>query len=383
MLDLRRLRLLRELHERGTIAAVADALQFTPSAVSQQLAMLEREAGVPLLERAGPRRAADRPGARAGRPRRGAAGARRRSPRPTSPRPPARSPAAARIAAFQSVGAAAGAAGDARRWPRGAAAALRAGRGRARAGAAGAGAGRRRPRAGRRVAAPALATARRRRSAHELLRDPVRLVLPAGHPAARRHRDAVPLAELAGEAWTTGHPGSGWEEMTQRTCRELGGFEPDIRHRTNDATVSLALVAARAGRDAAARARRCRATIPGVALRDDRRGPARAARSSPPPAPPTPRARRRRRCSPRCARWRRGCRATESELPQAVADAAHRLQRARAVAELAPQPGHGDLDDVGAAGPLVAPDVAQERLARDRLVLAVAQVARARRTRAW
>src|ERR671925_1023489 len=53
MLDLRRLRLLRELNQRGTIAAVADAFQFTPSAVSQQLAMLEREAGVPLLERAG------------------------------------------------------------------------------------------------------------------------------------------------------------------------------------------------------------------------------------------------------------------------------------------------------------------------------------------
>src|SRR5215211_4068375 len=53
MLDLRRLRLLRELHERGTIAAVADALQFTPSAVSQQLAILEHEAGVRLLERAG------------------------------------------------------------------------------------------------------------------------------------------------------------------------------------------------------------------------------------------------------------------------------------------------------------------------------------------
>src|ERR671916_2886389 len=53
MLDLRRLRLLRELNERGTIAAVADALQYTPSAVSQQLAMLERETGVTLLERAG------------------------------------------------------------------------------------------------------------------------------------------------------------------------------------------------------------------------------------------------------------------------------------------------------------------------------------------
>ena len=53
MLDLRRLRLLHELSERGTIAAVADALQYTPSAVSQQLAILEREAGVKLLERAG------------------------------------------------------------------------------------------------------------------------------------------------------------------------------------------------------------------------------------------------------------------------------------------------------------------------------------------
>src|SRR5436309_6117118 len=53
MLDLRRMRLLRELNARGTIAAVADALQYTPSAISQQLAMLEREAGVPLLERAG------------------------------------------------------------------------------------------------------------------------------------------------------------------------------------------------------------------------------------------------------------------------------------------------------------------------------------------
>src|SRR3954453_11946499 len=53
MLDLRRLRLLRELDERGTIAAVADALQFTPSAVSQQLALLERETGVVLLEKAG------------------------------------------------------------------------------------------------------------------------------------------------------------------------------------------------------------------------------------------------------------------------------------------------------------------------------------------
>ncbi len=55
MLDVRRLRLLRELSLRGTIAAVAEALAYTPSAVSQQLSTLEREAGVPLLERTGRR----------------------------------------------------------------------------------------------------------------------------------------------------------------------------------------------------------------------------------------------------------------------------------------------------------------------------------------
>ena len=53
----------------------------------------------------------------------------------------------------------------------------------------------------------------------------------------------MPLAELADEPWATGHPAMGWEEMTQRICRELGGFEPDIRFRANDANVSLALVA--------------------------------------------------------------------------------------------------------------------------------------------
>jgi DNA-binding transcriptional LysR family regulator len=54
----------------------------------------------------------------------------------------------------------------------------------------------------------------------------------------------VPLAELAGAAWVTGHPEAGWDEVTRRACRELGGFDPDIRHRTNDAIISLALVAA-------------------------------------------------------------------------------------------------------------------------------------------
>jgi DNA-binding transcriptional LysR family regulator len=55
MLDLRRLRLLRELARRGTITAVAEALSYSPSAVSQQLAALEKETGVRLLEPAGRR----------------------------------------------------------------------------------------------------------------------------------------------------------------------------------------------------------------------------------------------------------------------------------------------------------------------------------------
>ncbi|MHB1342111.1 MAG: LysR family transcriptional regulator [Coriobacteriia bacterium] len=49
------MRLLREVASRGSIAAAAEALFLTPSAVSQQLAVLERETGVELLERVGRR----------------------------------------------------------------------------------------------------------------------------------------------------------------------------------------------------------------------------------------------------------------------------------------------------------------------------------------
>ena len=241
MLDLRRLRLLRELAARGTIAAVADALQFTPSAVSQQLAALEREAGVPLLERAGRgvrltdaalvlvdhaeallERAAEAEadlaaaaGTVAGR---------------------------GRIAGFQSV---------ALRLALPAMDALARDAPRLRCELV---------EAEPEQALPALALGDvdlvlgdewqhqpRRLPAgverHDLLCDPVDLVLPAGHPAAGPDRDVVPLAELAGAAWVTGPAGLGWDEMTRRTCRELGGFDPDIRHRTNDPTVSVALVA--------------------------------------------------------------------------------------------------------------------------------------------
>lgn len=55
MLDVRKLSLFCDLERLGAIAAVARARTYTPSAVSQQLAALEREAGLPLLERTGRR----------------------------------------------------------------------------------------------------------------------------------------------------------------------------------------------------------------------------------------------------------------------------------------------------------------------------------------
>src|SRR5919201_1353913 len=51
MLDVRRLRVLREVAARGSFSAAAEALSFTQSAVSQQVAALERETGTMLVER--------------------------------------------------------------------------------------------------------------------------------------------------------------------------------------------------------------------------------------------------------------------------------------------------------------------------------------------
>lgn len=53
MLDLRRLRVLRAVVATGSVTAAAAQLHLTPSAVSQAVSHLEREAGTPLLERAG------------------------------------------------------------------------------------------------------------------------------------------------------------------------------------------------------------------------------------------------------------------------------------------------------------------------------------------
>jgi DNA-binding transcriptional LysR family regulator len=241
MLELRRLRLLRELSERGTIAAVADALQFTPSAVSQQLAMLEREAGVPLLERAG--RGVRLTDAAIVLVEHAGALLERTALAEADLAAVAGTVAGrGRIAAFQSV---------ALRLALPAMEALARDAPRLRCELV---------EAEPEHALPALALGdvdvvlgdewqhQPVRMADGLARedlfdDPVRLVLPARHPAVRRHRAAVPLAELAGEAWVAGQERMAWPEMIERTCRERGGFQPDVRHRTDDATVAVALVA--------------------------------------------------------------------------------------------------------------------------------------------
>jgi molybdate transport repressor ModE-like protein len=51
MLDVRRMRILREVAARGSFSAAAEALSYTQSAVSQQIAALEREVGTKLVER--------------------------------------------------------------------------------------------------------------------------------------------------------------------------------------------------------------------------------------------------------------------------------------------------------------------------------------------
>ncbi|MBN1096653.1 hypothetical protein JKP76_11765 [Blastococcus sp. TML/C7B] len=74
-----------------------------------------------------------------------------------------------------------------------------------------------------------------------LLEEPLLLVLPAGHPFAAPG-GAVPLAALRDEVWASSAAGTGHHASVVGTCRELGGYEPDLRHRSNDADVQLELV---------------------------------------------------------------------------------------------------------------------------------------------
>ncbi len=252
MLGVWRLQLLREVARRGTIRAAAAAMSITPSAVSQQLRILEAEAGVPLLERQGRLvRLTD-------------AGEMlvRHADLITSAITAAESELAAtqheiagtlRVAAIPTA---------ARAIMPGAIASL----------------GRAHPRLRLMLrdletaeSLPALAAdevdlavvdeydeATRIREPGiellDLLTEPILVALPPGHPAGH---GPVPLAGLRDEAWIMDTEASGICRALVRACHREG-FEPHVRSNCRDYSVIIALVEAGLGV----------AMLPGLALRD-------------------------------------------------------------------------------------------------------------------
>jgi molybdate transport repressor ModE-like protein len=242
MLDVRRMRVLREVAARGSFSAAAEALSFTQSAVSQHVAALEREAGTQLVERR-------RGGVRlteAGRVLVGHADA-----------------ILARIeCAEEDLAALAG---------------LRGGRlrlmsfqsgGATLAPRAVAAFHERHPQvelsmleaepdeAGERLksgevdlalvydheSTPGLLTPEL--SLRHLLDDRYDAILPAGHELAGRAR--LKLTDLAGEQWVASTSLCGCRQITETVCREAG-FEPRVAFEADDTMAAQALVAAGVG----------------------------------------------------------------------------------------------------------------------------------------
>jgi len=239
VLDVRRLRLLRELAARRTVTAVAEALSYTPSAVSQQLAALERDAGVPLIERVGRGVQLTEAGRRLV-VHAEAVMARLEAAEADLARSSGDVSGRVRVASFQT-------AAHALVIP-----------------ALGALAGRHPElscelvQAEAEDALPALRLGdvdmvlaeeydhapRPRDPALEhrdLCRDALVFAVPAGHPAARK--DAIAFADLRGDAWAGGETGTAWNDMIERACRSIGGYEPDVRHNVDDVRLILSLVA--------------------------------------------------------------------------------------------------------------------------------------------
>ena len=241
MLDVRRLRLLRELAERRTVTAVAHALSYTPSAVSQQLAALERDAGVPLLERVGRGVQLTEAGHRL------VAHA---------------DVVLARLEAAEAdleivSGRVGGPAADRHlpdRRPR-AGAARPCGRSRSATPSCAARSSRPRPRTRCRRCGSATSTscwprstttrrasATRRSSTATCAATSWCSRSPTGHPAAAQ--TSIAFADLAGDEWAGGELDTAWHDMLVRACRSIGGFEPDVRHFVDDVQLILGLVAA-------------------------------------------------------------------------------------------------------------------------------------------
>lgn len=240
MLDLRRMRLLRELNARGTIGAVALALDYSPSAVSQQLALLEKEAGVPLLERVG-RNVRLTAAAQTLVAHTDVLLARMEEAESDLEATHEQITGTVRVAAIQSAGLyllAPALQGLRREHP-----ALRVEVTDAEP----------------ETSLPSLALGTLdmvladqypflprppddRLDLEPLLEEQFQIVIPADHPLAGGE-GPVALAALKGEPWAVGKDDSAYAELTIRACRALGGFEPDVRHHSNDLLMLLALVA--------------------------------------------------------------------------------------------------------------------------------------------
>jgi DNA-binding transcriptional LysR family regulator len=239
-MDVQRLRILRELADRGSVTAVAAALSYTPSAISQQLKALTDEVGLALTEPAGRGLRLTEAGlalvaeaehvlaalARAD----AAVEALRTAPR-----------GAVRMALFPS-GARMMLAGLLRR-------------------IAGTGVDLQvrdvdmTPAEVRRLAGDFDLVVTHRDEHSEpfasprhrvlpLVREPLDVVLPPGHPLARRRR--IPLAELAGEPWISVNVGWPVDDVL-RSLTTLTGARPRIVQRINDFSVTEELVAAGVG----------------------------------------------------------------------------------------------------------------------------------------
>lgn len=239
-MELRRLRLLHEFSRRGTVAAVAEALSYSPSSVSVQLAELEREAGTRLLRRVGRNLELTAAGARLAEYAEQAlaadeavsaelatlAGAPRGRVRLTFVQTPALALLSAALSALAAT------APDLR------------------------------IEVVQRETAPALADLRSRAvdvvvgveyepipvprhrdvDRRDLIREDVQMVVPSDHPLAAGG-GPISLAAVEHAAWAAGFPGSGHSAAVEHLCNRFGGYAPDIRHRTDDGLLLRALVA--------------------------------------------------------------------------------------------------------------------------------------------
>jgi DNA-binding transcriptional LysR family regulator len=242
MIDVRRVRALRELNERGTIAAAAEALQLTPSAVSQQLAALEREVGQPLLEPDG-RRVRLTPAARVVLDHAGPLFAGLERMRANLDAHARGEQGLVRVGAFATalidlVAPAASALA-------GSAPGVRLEVHEAEAPAVFDDVGRGDLDIAIGIASPyAPGAGDERFTRVELARDVLDAAVPTDHPLATA--TTLPLSALAAETWVS--PPTGWqcEAVLMGGC-QAAGFLPDVAHRTADFTAALALVRAGLG----------------------------------------------------------------------------------------------------------------------------------------